>query len=698
MSRFALLFSIAAAAMAQTSAPAAPSYKDLKFPPLRPIAVPKIEKATLPNGMRIYLLEDHELPIVHGAALVRTGNLFDPADKIGLAALTGQVLRTGGTKSKTGEAIDLELENVAAHVEAQIGETSGSVGFSALKENAAETLGVFHDVLTAPEFRQEKLELAKSLARSAISRRNDTPQSIRGREFASVIYGRDNPYGWQDNYSTIAAITRADLQGFYKRYFFPKNIMLAVWGDFDSARMKADLEKLFADWTVEQPAVPPFPKVAAKDSAGAYLAVKIGISQTFFALGHLSGELRDKDYPALETMADILGGGFHSRLVQTIRTRMGSVYDISATWGAAYDHPGIFEISGSTNTPSTVETIDAVLKEVNRIRTTPVTDEELKTAKDTALNSLVFAFDTKTKSLNRALTYEYYGYPAEFIAQYQKTLAAVTAADILRVAKQYLDPAKLAIVAVGNPIGFTQPMEKLAHKVTTLDITIPSPSGALATPDAASLERGKRLLAAAQQAVGGAEKLAAVKDFVESASLDAVNPNIHVKQTLRWLAPNYWREETTLPVAKAQIYTDGKSGWMAMGPNAQALAGPQATQANGDLFRSYICLLLSAQIEGRTVNAIGANTVEISDKNGNAARLTLDAETHLPRSLSYDAVSVAGAPPAIQEDYSDFRDVSGIKVPFQTKITQNGNPYAVVTVSDFKINTGLKLEDIQKRP
>ena len=137
-----------------------------------------------------------------------------------------------------------------------------------------------------------------------------------------------------------AAITRPDLQNFYKRYFFPKNVMLAIWGDFDSAQMKAQVEKLFADWTVEQPEVPAFPKVTAKDSAGTYLAVKTDVTQTFFTVGGLGGEFRDKDYPALETLADILGGGFHSRLMEIVRTKMGSAYDISASWAAGYDHPG----------------------------------------------------------------------------------------------------------------------------------------------------------------------------------------------------------------------------------------------------------------------------------------------------------------------------------------------------------------------
>jgi hypothetical protein len=267
----------------------------------------------------------------------------------------------------------------------------------------------------------------------------------------------------------------------------------------------------------------------------------------------------------------------------------------------------------------------------------------------------------------------------------------------LRVAKEHLDPAKIAIVAVGNPNGFDQPLDQLGHKVTPIDLTIPAPAATVSASDAASLERGKALLAAAQQAAGGAAKLGAVKDYVEKAELDAVNPNIHVKQTLRWLAPNFYREENEYPAAKVAVFTDGRTGWMAAGPNVQPLAGPQAKQAAGDLFRSYIGLL-SGRTDDRTVNAIDAGTVEISDKSGNVARLVFDPATHLPKTLSYDAISVTGAAPVVQETYSDFREVNGVQIPFKIAMTQNGQRYADVTVSEFKINTGLKMEDLQKRP
>src|SRR5258708_36018573 len=155
---FLPLFIFASTLFAQTARPskaAAPaSYKDLKFPPLRQIEIPNVERLTLPNGMKLYLLEDRELPVVSGFALVRTGNLFDPKDKISLATATGMVMRTGGTKNSTGDQLDEKLENIAAEVESNISESNARVSFSTLKDNLDDVLAIFKDVLTNPEFRQ----------------------------------------------------------------------------------------------------------------------------------------------------------------------------------------------------------------------------------------------------------------------------------------------------------------------------------------------------------------------------------------------------------------------------------------------------------------------------------------------------------------------------------------------------------------
>jgi zinc protease len=463
-------------ALAQAPSPkprVVPSHKTLAIPPLKPVTVPKPESFTLSNGMKVFLLAHHELPVISGFALVRTGNLFDPPDKRGLAEITGSVLRSGGTRNRSGDEMDELLENMAASVESSISESRGSVTFSCLKENAPEVMAIFRAFLTEAEFRQDKLDLAKTQLHSAIARRNDDPGGIAGREFANIIYGRDNPFGWTVEHEHVQRIGRDDLVAFYKRYFFPANITLAVYGDFETATMKAELEKLFGGWTYQQPPVPAFPEWKNAAAPGIYVADREDVPQTFLKIGHSGGLLRDQDYPALQVAASILGGGFTSRLVHRVRTQLGYAYDIGAGWGAGYLTPGLFEISGGTKSQTTVETIEAVREELNKLRSGEVTAAELKTARDAVLNSFVFFFDTPSKTLNRMVSYDYYGYPPDFIFQYQKAVEGVTRADVLRVAKEYLIPEKLTIVAVGDVKQMVRPLSSLGMPVRPLDLSIP---------------------------------------------------------------------------------------------------------------------------------------------------------------------------------------------------------------------------------
>jgi len=191
-------------------------------------------------------------------------------------------------------------------------------------------------------------------------------------------------------------------------------------------------------------------------------------------MGELGGTLRDKDYPALQVAAHILGEGFSSRLVSELRTKLGYVYDVSAVWAANYNSPGTFQIEGSTKSASTTDALTAVERELEKMRTAEVTAQELEEAKQGVLNSFVFFFDSPAKTLNRVMRYEYFGYPKDFLSQYQKAIEAVTRADVLRVAKEHFLPQNLAIIAVGNAKEFGKPLSALG-KVTTLDLTIPEP-------------------------------------------------------------------------------------------------------------------------------------------------------------------------------------------------------------------------------
>ncbi len=679
----------------------APSYKDLKYPPLPQVKIPEPSSFTLSNGMRVFLLEDHELPLIHGLAMIHTGNLFDPTDKKGLSEFTAEVLRSGGTKGKTGDQIDEELENIAASVEAGMDETSASMSFSALKENGDTVLRVFKELMTAPEFRQDKLDLAITQTRSAIARRNDDASAIPDRELMRILYGPTTPYGWQVEYEDLNHIHRDDLVKFYQRYYFPKNIMLAVYGDFKVAEMKEKLEKTFADWTVEQPAVPKFPEVTAKPAPGIYLAEKADVTQTFFAIGELGGTLRDKDYAALQVAANILGQGFTSRLISQIRTKLGYAYDISASWSANWDHPGTFRIEGSTKSQSTTETLQATRVELDKMRSEEVTPRELDEAKQGVLNSFVFNFDSPAKTLNRVMRYEYYGYPKDFLFQYQKAIAAVTRADVLRVSKEHFLPENLAIVAVGNPKEFGKPLSALG-KVEVLDLTIPEPKSdkPTAKSDPAAAERGRAMLKRAQQAMGGADKLAGVKDITESAemTMSAAAGGMKMKQQIRWAAPSFFRQDQVLPIGTVVAYSDGKTGWLSMPQGVIPMTPPVLKQAQGEILREWVTLMLSDRDATRTVSAAGPKSVEISTAGGDSVRVEFDDATGLPVREVYKEAGMGGGPSEVKETVSDWREVDGIKLPFKVLMEQNEQKVGEVAISEIKINTGIKPEELSKKP
>ncbi len=692
------LLAVSVCFAAAMCAQVAPSYKDLKYPPLPQVKIPEPTTITLSNGMKVFLLEDHELPLIHGQALIRTGNLFDPPDKKGLSEFMAEVMRSGGTKDKTGDQIDVELEDMAASVESSMDETSASMSFSALKENGDAVLSVFKQVMTSPEFRQDKLDLAISQTRSGIARRNDDASGIPDRELARILYGPKTPYGWQVEYEDLDHIHRDDLVQFYKRYYFPKNIMLAVYGDFKIPDMEAKLEKLFADWKVEQPPVPKFPEVIVKPAPGIYFAAKDDVTQTFFAIGELGGTLRDKDYAALQVAADILGQGFSSRLMSQIRTKLGYAYDISASWSANWDHPGTFRIGGSTKSQSTTETLQAIRVELDKIRATEVTPVELSEAKEGVLNSFVFFFDSPAKTLNRVMRYEYFGYPKDFLFQYQKAITAVTREDVLRVAKERFLPENLAIVAVGNPKEFGKPLSTLG-KVNTIDLTIPEPKAEAPKANPETIAQARALLKRAQDAMGGAEKLAAVKDLTSSAEM-AMGPEaggMKIKQVNRWIAPGTFRQDQELPMMKIIAFTDGKTGWLSTPQGLLPMPGPVLKQVQGEVFREWVTLVLSDRDPSRTVSAVGPNAVEILDAAGDSVQVDFDPATGLPVSQSFKQAGITGPPSDVKEVFSDWRDVAGIKLPFKIALDQSGRK-TLSAVSEIKLNTGLKAEDLSKKP
>jgi zinc protease len=450
------------------------NYKKIKYSKLGDIEIPDVQRVTLANGMELFLVEDHELPLINMSAMIRTGSIYEPADKIGLASITGMVMRTGGTTTMTGDEIDERLEQIAASVETSIGLNSGRASLSVLKEDIDTALPIFADVLMNPAFREDKIELAKIRHRSRIARRNDHPSSIARREFAKLIYGPESIYARHTEYTTIDNITRDDLVDFHKNFFHPNHVMLAAYGDFDTEQMVKKIEQAFKDWQKTDVHLPETPKVEYEFRQTVNVIEKDDINQAYINLGHVGCMMNDPDYFALIVMNKILGGSFTSRLFKNIRSRQGLAYSAYGRYNAKYDHPGVFYVGCQTKSESTVHAIRAMIDEVEKMTESEVTDEELKLAKQSYLNSFVFKFDSKSEIVRRLMTYEYFGYPSDFLQKTKENIEKVNKEDILRIARKHLRPDKMQILAVGRPQDFDESLSVLGL-VREIDITIPQP-------------------------------------------------------------------------------------------------------------------------------------------------------------------------------------------------------------------------------
>ncbi len=445
-------------------------YNELEFPPLPEIAIPEYTRYQLDNGMVVYLVEDRDLPLISGTAIIRTGSRFEPGEKTGLASLTGSLMRDGGTKSHPTEEINSILEQKAASIEAGIGKTTGSASFSSLTEDIDPVFGLFAEVLQEPVFDSQRLALAKKQRQGGLARRNDDPQEIADREFNKLVYGKTSPYGRTLEVETLANINRQDIVDFYQQYVRPESVILGIVGDFDTKEMKAKVEELFADWQVATPtAIAPIPEAKQAITGGVYLINKPDLTQSSVLMGHLSDTLKNPDYPALSVMNGLLNG-FGGRLFNEVRSRQGLAYSVYGVWNPNFDYPGKFSAGGQTQTEATVPFIKAILAEIDEIQAKPVAEQELNSAKESILNSFVFNFQNPSQTLSRLMRYEYFGYPEDFIFQYQKEVTKTTVKDIQRVAQKYLKPEETVILVVGNGSMIDPPLTSLSQEVEPIII------------------------------------------------------------------------------------------------------------------------------------------------------------------------------------------------------------------------------------
>ncbi len=445
---------------------------ELRYPPLRETVAPVPQRVVLDNGLTVLLLEDHELPLVEVTALIRTGALYEPEDKVGLADMVGRVLRSGGTQRQTGDEMDDFLENRAASIDAWIGDDAGTVRLSALREDFPEVFQTFADVLRRPIFDATKIELARNRATAEVARQNDDPQEILDREFREVVFGKDSPEARTPTFSSLAAIRKADLVAWHAKYFHPERVILGIVGDVDAAATLSLVRAAFGDWPRGPALEEPKPAPPREVKPGVYTVDLDEIPQSSIAMGYLGIRRDDPDFFAVEVLNQLFGGSFASRLFAEIRTKKALGYVVYGGIASDWTRPDLTQLVLTTKAETTGAGIAALIDETKALFTSPPTDREVEEAKQAILSSFVFTGDSIKKVLRQRLPLEYWGYPADWYDRYRAGIEAVTTDQVRKAAARLLHPEKFAIVVVGPAAPRERPLSDFGP-VTPLDITIP---------------------------------------------------------------------------------------------------------------------------------------------------------------------------------------------------------------------------------
>ena len=418
--------------------------------PVRALKLPPVQRLRLSNGVAVLLVEQHEVPVVQLNVVARAGAGADPRDKPGLASLTADMLDEGAGSRSTLQIAD-EVDYLGVDLDAGAGWDLTSVGLHAPLKRFAAALPIFADVALRPTFPAAELERVRKDRLTELLQLRDEPRALASIAFANALYGRDHRYGTAviGTETSVGAFSRADLALFHERTFTPANSAILVVGDVTAAFIQPELEKAFGGWKAPPGSapegVPAAPQVAAR---GIWIVDKPGSAQSEIRIGRIGPPRSTRDYFALTVMNTILGGSFTSRLMQNLREQHGYAYGASSRFDFRLS-TGPFVAAAAVQTDKTAPALTEFFKELEAIRKT-VTETEVAKARNYVALSFPSDVETTGDIASRLADQFVYDLPADWLDSYVSRIGAVTLEDVRRVANEFIDPGKVAVVIVGD--------------------------------------------------------------------------------------------------------------------------------------------------------------------------------------------------------------------------------------------------------
>jgi zinc protease len=430
-------------------------------------SLPPIEKTKLANGLELWMVEQKELPIVSMNLVLKTGSANEPDDRTGVSGLMTQLL-DDGTKTRSAVDIANQLQAIGANLNAGAGYDSTNVSLQTLTKNLNQALDIYADVIQNPVFPAKEVESLRARALVGLRQQKSNPNAISNVVYNKVLYG-DHPYGRDNNEASLKAITRDDLVKYYESTFRPNNGVLIVVGDFNKATLRSRIEKAFEGWKAGDVSARSIPAAKPIEKARIFIVDRPGSAQSVVSIGQVGVDRANPDFYALNVMNTILGGGFTSRINMNLREDKGYTYGARSGWSFRRG-AGPFSAGGDIQTAYTKEAVAEFIKELNDIRGgRPVTQKELDYNKQSLIRRYPAGFETVGAISAQLANLVTYDLPESYFNNYIARVSAITLDDVNRVAKQYLDPAKMAIVIVGDRKVIEPGLKELGYGITILD-------------------------------------------------------------------------------------------------------------------------------------------------------------------------------------------------------------------------------------
>lgn len=433
----------------------------IRYPALD-FKMPQAEQIQLPNGMTLFYMGNRELPLVGLSAMLRTGTMRDPAGKEGVAQLTADLLRTGGTVKIKSDELDRQLDKLAASPSFSMSLDSASIHFSFLKSDLDAALDLLSQMMREPAFEEKKMQLAVSLHEESLRRMADNPQQLAFREFNRLLYPQD----LRGRYATLASlqnIRRDDLVTFHQTYFYPANIMIAVCGDLSKEEAVLKIRQYFGDWnhSGRRLDIPDAPAVAGN---GVFF-IKKSLPQSTVVSGEFTVGKRHPDFYPFTVLDFIIGsGGFPSRIFTAVRNNEGLAYSAGSFYRARPNY-GVFGTYAFTKTESTYQSLHLMSSILKDVAGGSISDHELAWAKKSILTGFVFSFEHPDQIVSQQMAMAFENLPADYLITYRQKIEAVTRTDLQRVAKQNINEKKRLTLILGEADKFGKWQDPLVKPV-----------------------------------------------------------------------------------------------------------------------------------------------------------------------------------------------------------------------------------------